>query len=67
MDSPIKFFSLHGNDDTVCIGWQIHCLLYMGFLLTNLVLLIKEISIWPEVSSPSRYSIRGGWQSVTQQ
>ena len=27
----IRFFSLHGNGDTICIGQEIQCLLYAGF------------------------------------
>ena len=43
IDSPIKFFSPHGNCDTICIHQKIQGLQYAGFkkntmqVITNLV------------------------------
>ena len=33
--SRMRDFSLHGNDDTIRIGWEIQCFLYAGFFKTN--------------------------------
>ena len=36
LDHTIQFFSLHGNDNTICIGREIQCLQYAGFLFGSL-------------------------------
>ena len=33
LDPSIKFFSLHGNGDTIRISREIYCLPYAGFLI----------------------------------
>ena len=42
IDPPIKFFSLHGNGDTIRNGKEIQCLPYAGFF-SSFFLLIKNI------------------------
>ena len=46
LDPLIKFFSLHGNGDTIGIGREIQCLLQAGFFTSGHYSFFLEINLY---------------------